>query len=191
MLMNKNKPNSDSIRRIYTGVGSRLIDEETAATITHIAKQLSSYGFLLRSGGADGSDTAFYNGADESEIYIPWNGYSGIKMQYPLNKEAFEFAEMFHPNWSSLSDAVKKLMARNCYQVLGPNLDDPSHFLLCWTPDGVNAGEDTTNATGGTGQAIRVACAFGVPVCNLNHPESKFQLWQLLNDMGIDNLEDF
>lgn len=64
-------------------------------------------------------------------------------------------------------------MSRNVYQVLGPNLDDPVEFIICWTKDG--------KASGGTGQAIRIANDYGVPVFNLKNVNASADLTTYLN----------
>ena len=67
-----------------------------------------------------------------------------------------EIAKEFHPAWDKLSPAAKKLQARNCYQVLGYDLETPSQFVVCWTPRG--------SGSGGTGQAIRIAKSHNIPI---------------------------
>ena len=62
---------------------------------------------------------------------------------------AFELAKKYHPQWKALSQAGQKLMARNGYQVLGPELDSPAKFIVCWTENG--------ELKGGTSQALRIA----------------------------------
>src|SRR3546814_11173189 len=57
-------------------------------------------------------------------------------------------------------------------QVLGPKLDKPARFLLPWTVDG--------GATGGTGQAIRIGHALGIPVLNLQRPAIRAAILQVL-----------
>ena len=54
-------------------------------------------------------------------------------------------------------------MARNMHQVLGLTLDVPTDFIVCWTPDG--------KASGGTGQALRVAKDFSIPIYNLKNAD--------------------
>lgn len=54
-------------------------------------------------------------------------------------------------------------MLRNTYQVLGPDLKTHSEFVLCWTPSG--------RGEGGTGQAIRIARAYHIPVYDLGTPQ--------------------
>ena len=74
----------------------------------------------------------------------------------------------YHPNWDNLSQGAKKLMARNACQVFGITGDQPVDFIICWTPNG--------EITGGTGQALRIAKDFNIPVFNLG-------------SMSLDNLD--
>ena len=53
--------------------------------------------------------------------------------------------------------------ARNVEIVLGASLSNPVKCLICWTPGGQKAG--------GTGQGIRIALAYDVPVYNLALPD--------------------
>lgn len=72
---------------------------------------------------------------------------------------AANIAAKYHPSWARLSDAARKLHSRNIAQLLGPRLQHPARFVICWTPDG--------GASGGTGQAIRAAQDHAIPVLNL------------------------
>lgn len=65
----------------------------------------------------------------------------------------------------SAVESSASLHARNVHQVLGAACSDPAAWVLCWTPDGTE--RETTAKTGGTGQAIRIAVAHGVPVVNM------------------------
>ena len=47
--------------------------------------------------------------------------------------------------------------------MLGPDLATPSRVVIGWMPGG--------ETVDGTGQAIRIALAHGVPVLNLGRPE--------------------
>src|SRR5207244_24474 len=96
-------------------------------------------------------------------------------IERPSN-EAYKLAERFHPNWRNLRHSVRSLHARNVHQVLGPNLDAPAHFVLCWTPEG--------SGSGGTGQAIRIAGAYRVPVLDLGQPRAEERLRALLASYG-------
>jgi hypothetical protein len=151
----------------YAGIGARKTPANVLAMMTRIAKRLEEKGYTLRSGGAEGADQAFAAGTSKKEVYLPWRGYNNLQSQFThVSSEAIALAEQFHPS-SHLSPGVKKLMARNCYQILGINLDDPVDFVVCWTPDGCERHQDRTRSTGGTGQAISLADSYGIPIVNL------------------------
>lgn len=145
----------------YAGVGSRTTPSAVLAGLTRIAARLADRGFTLRSGAADGADVAFEKGAVQKEIFLPWKNFNGSKdgVVVPLSAESVALARKFHPAYDRLSPAARRLMIRNGHQVLGADLKSPVAFLLCWTPGG--------RGEGGTGQAIRIARAHGVPVFDL------------------------
>lgn len=72
-------------------------------------------------------------------------------------------------------------MARNAMQILGPDLNEPCQFIICWTPDGCSNAQERTNLTGGTGQAIVHASALGIPVFNLAKIEHYARLNKFIN----------
>jgi len=60
----------------YTGVGSRETPEEICELITKVATKLAAIGWVVRTGGAGGADTAFLDGCGgRTENFIPWNGF--------------------------------------------------------------------------------------------------------------------
>lgn len=170
----------------YAGIGSRQTPPEIRHLMTDIATALAKLGWTLRTGGARGADEAFWTGTfswsvpgypgGPAEVYLPWPAFRDIAstLSHPTAR-ATEIAEQHHPAWDALSDAAKKLLARNTHQILGADCRAPSKFVLCWTPDG--ATDKTTSRTGGTGQAIRVAVAAKIPVYNLGCPEH-LDLWR-------------
>lgn len=159
----------------YAGIGSRETPAETLKLMRAIARMLAGNGMILRTGGAEGADSAFEAGAAGyySQIFVPWPGFTrrltvGAEVicvtDSPKFGEALAIAEKFHPNWSRCTQGARKLHARNVFQVLGPDLESPSAFIVCWTKNG--------KAAGGTGQALRIAEGYGVPVYNLQQVES-------------------
>lgn len=149
----------------YTGVGSREIPDEMYAILQESAKELcTQYGYTVRTGCAIGSDQAFREAVPQNVvIYTPDN-----VRRYNNYHVAREIAQQIHPKWKNLrSEYVRKLHTRNVYQVLGCDLNTPSEFLLCYTNDGCVDGSKTSVDTGGTGQAIRIAHRFGVPIINI------------------------
>ena len=161
--------------RYYAGVGSRQTPEGVTELMTRIATRLESFGYTLRSGGTHGADEAFAQGCTSKEVYVPWDGYNGLPLLYPIPEAAYVIAKQWHPAWNHLSGAVKKLMARNVQQILGPKLDDPSDFVICWTPDSCISHAKRGPRTGGTGQAISIACAHQIPVYNLARNDHRYQ----------------
>lgn len=70
--------------------------------------------------------------------------------------------------------AILRLYRRNVAQILGADLNDPSRFVLCWTPDGATGPEEYQQGrTGGTGVAILVASQHDIPVFNTAKPEHR------------------
>lgn len=137
------------ISKIYAGIGSRKTPPQTIEFMTAFAFDLQRMGWWLSSGGAAGADTAFEVGAaDQKMIYH-------AKDATPA---ALELAAKFHPAWHHCDDHARALHARNGMIVLGPQLDTPVQFVACWTQAGL--------AGGGTGQALRIAAAYDIPVFN-------------------------
>jgi hypothetical protein len=177
-------------QRHYTGIGSRDIPNEISRYMQVLAYTFAHLDFILRSGGADGSDSAFEEGCDKGhgskEIYLPWRGYCyNDSPLYNTNSNvASEIAEeAYVGNWKSINSSVKKLMIRNVYQVLGQTLDNPSDFMVCWTPDGIEDGVHRTHQTGGTGQAITIATDNNVPIFNLYNNDATDRLLEFVEDL--------
>ena len=182
-----NGMNSMTTGNFYAGIGSRDTPPDILEQMTEIASMLSDKGYILRSGHADGADLAFERGSKgQNQIWLPWPGFNYNSSQAqglvraghyvpPTYGDGERIAKEFHPNWKACSAGAKKLHIRNVYQVLGPELgfDDRktlSKFVVCWTKDG--------KASGGTGQAIRIAEAYKVPVFNIFNSNQFLDLMQ-------------
>lgn len=157
--------------RAYAGIGSRTTPVEILDQITNIAAKLSEEGWTLRSGGAVGADNAFQLGAaymgGSKEIMLPWDGFNGQwqdnkSIYCPINQMSLELAEKFHPAWHHCTPAAKKLHARNCHQILGFDLRSPVEMVICWTENAARQG--------GTGQALRIAEHYKIPIFDLADP---------------------
>lgn len=176
----------------YAGIGSRETPEAMLNLISNIAWVLVQHGFILRSGGTQGADSAFERGVDYyananhmnpdklKEIYLPWKGFnkslSELILDSSTNSHAVKVAELFHPRFSHLSDGAIKLQARNSHQVLGPQIYQSalSRFVICYTKNG--------DGSGGTGQAIRIAKYYDIPIIDLGKPEYvNISLSQVIN----------
>lgn len=172
----------------YTGVGSRETPLTEQKKLRFVGHWLARYGFILRSGAADGADTAFEQGCNHvnggKKIYLPWKNFNKrFDIRFTeISTAAFELAATLHPGWKYLKQGAQKLHARNTYQVLGEFLDSPSDFTVCWTDDGAETIEQITSKTGGTATAIRLSCLKGIPVFNLRNEASVERFKTFLKD---------
>lgn len=150
--------------RYYAGVGSRETPEDIQDLMSRAATYLASRGWVLRSGGAKGADSAFQSGVfyvfDEAfyehlEIFEPYA---------KLPEWTKPVVELLHPAPEKLGDFAWRAHRRNALIVLGLYGNNPVEFALCWTKDG--------KASGGTGMAIRMAKYFDIPVYNLHNPNT-------------------
>ena len=141
-------------QKYYAGIGSRKCPPNILRIMTHLAKYLANEGYILRSGGAEGADTAFENGAGNlKEIFRPKDA----------TKEAISIAKRFHPGWGHCNSYVRKLHGRNAQIILGRNLDLPVEKVYCWTPGG--------KILGGSGMGIKIAQHYNIAVYNLAVPD--------------------
>lgn len=154
--------------KIYAGIGSRQTPIAIQFVMIHIAAELAARGWTLRSGAAEGADQAFERGCDrvdgQKQIFVPWYGFNERVISQPgvicgYNEYTEDIAARFHPNWSACSNGAKALHSRNVCQVLGFSRDNPSDMIICWTPN--------ASGSGGTGQALRIAKHYNVPVYDL------------------------
>lgn len=167
------------MNKYYAGIGSRETPLSLCPLIEKIVKILNKKDYILRSGGAQGADTFFEKCANKKEIFLPWKDFNNNKSEIygSLHPLAIEMAKQFHPNYDALSQAAKTLMARNSQQIFGLDMQTPVEFVVCWTKDG--------KATGGTGQAIRIAQYHKIPVYNLKNDIDIDKLSALINTPSI------
>jgi hypothetical protein len=190
-------PRSPRSGAAYAGIGSRGAPAATLELIESIAARLARGGWVLRTGLSPGADQAFYRGAlaggGEIELYLPWPGFcaearrqgEGFRVrELPRpSPAAYALAARFHRAWdgrawTQLGEGERALLARDVYQVLGAQLDAPAACVVCWTPDGGLDGSDPRGE--GTGQALRIAHHYGVPVYNIARPQHAARVLELV-----------
>lgn len=159
---------------LYTGVGSRKTPYDIQELFIPIGRYLAEQGFILRSGGAEGADSAFEYGCDsvggKKEIYLPWERFNNNPSKlFTPEPKARSIAKRFHPDWKKCRKAVKLLHARNVHELLGVGCGTPSKFMICWT-----------NGSGGTQQLIRIATGYGIPFCNVCCCDDKNEVWEFV-----------
>lgn len=169
----------------YAGIGSRETPDNILDLMEKLASVLEDAGWILRSGGAKGADSAFEKGikdSDNMQIFLPgyrFNGKTSLGSGFydatflPSYSEALKTVSQFHPSPNNLSEFGLKAMARNAMQVLGANLKTPSKVVIAWTRGGF--------ISGGTGQALRIANHHGIPVLNLGQIDTRETVRQWLD----------
>lgn len=136
------------------GIGSRETPTDVLDVLRFAGSALAAQGHRGSSGGARGADSAFEDGFRSVN--------PALLRSYTVNDAspaALALAARYHPAWDRCSDYARLLHARNGPIVLGETLCDPVDAILCWTPGG--------RVTGGTGQALRIAEDWRIPVFNL------------------------
>jgi hypothetical protein len=159
------------VNRIYAGIGSRQTPGEALVAMAAMARWLELSKWRLRSGGANGADTAFEQAVQSSAnkaIYLPGPSFNGRvagrdgcydATTLPGWHQALATVSQYHPAPDRLSSMARRLMARNAMQILGPNMDQPVDLVICWTPGGA--------LQGGTAQALRIAMDHDITILNL------------------------
>jgi hypothetical protein len=168
----------------FTGIGSRKTPGNILKLMQAIGFRLGLLDIRLRSGGAEGADSAFEVGArraftekhgSEPLIYLPYPGFRGKPgITFAPNsqtwKEATRIIRDLHPAWDRCSDFAKKAHTRNAFQILGSDLKTPSQFLVFYAE--VSRGE----IQGGTRTAVVLAQKFQIPCFNLFYSSAKPEL---------------
>lgn len=192
---------------IYTGVGSQNTPVYILRLMRVLSFQLCRHGWKLRTGDVNGADTAFVQGVRNlieklnvedihgqfvkepkslMEIYCP-NYYKPANKrpgEYIVPSEDSDVADAsyythnFHPTPQALNHFARKITNRSAHQILGKNLYVPVRFVVCWTEDG-----GRTDPIGHTGQAVRIAAHYNIPVYNLKNDEDYVKMWKWIKWM--------
>lgn len=188
--MSQFPPKTSGKSKTYAGIGSQATPHEILDLERRLAKVLAKEGWTLRSGHARGSDLAFEEGAASIgdprllQIFVPfWRGvekqpWHHLGPALPAWNEANRIAALHHPGWTKLPEDHKILHARNSFQVLGPELNDPVDMVVCWTEDGA--------MSGGTAQALRIATQREIPIFNLGAPGGLAAVKAFLDPVKMD-----
>lgn len=120
----------------------------------------------MRSGAAEGADSAFESGhasenPDSMEIYLPWPGFNRNKSHLIIAPGTDKWAyDMIHRRfeWTERKkSSIQNLIARNMMQIFGRTGDDPVDVVVCWMDEN----------GGGTKYAVSVAQDWKIPIRNL------------------------
>lgn len=190
-IMGKRYLLKPDIPKRFTGVGSRETPDDTSDDIVDVCRFLMRREYLMATGDAIGADQMFFEtyplGYKERYAPLGRRYYKQDSIIVPSDEQGYKLAESIagkcHPAWKWMKErSYKELHIRNVFQVLGRDLSTPSEFLVVWTPDGAEL--LTGKKTGGTGQAIRIAKMFGIPVFNLYNSDA---LQRLSTFLGFED----
>jgi len=163
----------------YAGIGARSTPASILYIMTKLASKLEDNGWTLRSGGATGADSGFEKGVSNGNKEI----FTVNSLTGEIGEEAYATVDRYHPRPSKLSAYARKLMARNAFQVLGPDLRQPSVFVVCWAPGSRYDDKDRiTSVSGGTGQAVRIAYDHDIEVFNLDNDKHLQKVLKYINE---------
>ena len=182
--------------KYFTLVGSRHISEKEYLTLFGLAKYFAQHGYILRSGKADGADTAGELGFREGtylkpEIYIPWKNFKGgsvllgDEIVLPMPKETLEYVKKIHPAFDRLSQGALKLHQRNIHQVLGLDLHTPSEILIACADFKFDQ-YNIERVKGGTATAWNLAKEFNIPCINIRNRSKEEILTEFRKVYGGD-----
>lgn len=176
------------MNKTYAGIGSRKTPPEMCQVFANLAGRLGQAGWTLRSGRAEGADSAFEAGAravrGSCEIYLP-EDLSPLSQR--VNDDLREaryldevtgsvlgckiIARLLHPYGNHLRPESLELHARNTYQIIGRDMNSPVQFVVCWTEGGLGKG--------GTGQALRLAKMLNIHIIDYGSTTEPMKWWSM------------
>lgn len=163
-------------------IGSRKAPSHAISTGFQIGMELAKRNIKMYSGGAPGMDDTFERGYrminhNLMNIILPNNGFNGRTRgenyfpleDYPIELilKAEEMVADIHPYWP-LEGFARRAHTRNCFQILGHDLNSPVDCVILWAP--ING----VSVTGGTRTAFELARQYNIKaynMANLDHLE--------------------
>ena len=152
----------------YAGIGARATPSSVLADMTVIAGWLARNGWHLATGGAEGADSAFAAGApaDRRSLWLPWPGYNGHHGPDCLALSPVR-APRLHGHRRPIAPGVGPLLPDRPQTACAQRRDPARREMRSAGRCGGLLEPGRRSATGGTGMAIRIAGAHGIPVLNL------------------------
>ena len=193
----------------YAGLAAPQPPPDVWDVLRRAAAFLAARGWMCRSGGAPGAAAACEAGALAGlragapgglTVYLPWPAFGRGQRAYLAlgprgdglrvavlgepRPAAFALAARHHPDWTRLALGDRARHARNVHLLLGPGLDAPAAFVLCWTADGAPGARaaPAADAPEGLEPALQLAAARGIPVLNVARPDHRARVERRLAD---------
>lgn len=172
--------------RYYAGIGKHKdVPDGVIYACKCLATIFEELGYILRSGGAPGCDSAFESGVTKNknkQIFLPWKGFNGNKSSFvspSINAE--NLSRVLFPHWQGISRGARLLTARNVHQIYGPEIgiSPLSEFVIYWSP----------KSDGGTGRTLKIAkdANSDMPLYNLADPHDVIRLHVFIEDLKKPN----
>lgn len=176
------------MNKTYAGIGSRKTPPEVCQVFASLAGRLGQAGWTLRSGRAEGADSAFECGArnvpGSCEIFLP-EDLRPLSMRVNDKTTTWHYidevtgssigakliARLLHPNGKNLNPHALELHARNTYQIIGQDMNSPVQFVVYWTEGG--------RGEGGTGQALRLAKMLNIHIIDYGSTTKEVDWWAM------------
>lgn len=145
------------MKRYYGGVGSRETPTGIIKEFERISYELSQLGLIPSTGCADGADASFRRGCADARVYKCRDGFDGgiDPTRYDNYHKTYDIVKSVLGNsyFENASKFAELAHRRNCYQILGDDLNSPVEFVLLWAkPDSSNK-----SVLGGTRMAYKLA----------------------------------
>ena len=157
-------PNQQTM--VYAAVGASSAPPEIRATMTSLARDMESRGYLLRTHKGCDASGAFAAGAQRSQIVAIDRSQRAL----------LDIAREIHPAPWLLPAHILQLIGRDARMLFGEDLDAPVDLLICWTEDGCCTREAVTRETGDCANAILLATTTKIPVINIHNDRWREQL---------------
>lgn len=158
-------------KKFYAGIGSRETPLPIQQKMFELGKVLAQSGWILRSGGAQGADTAFEKGCDSVNKDLKEIFKADDAEEWAF-EEVLKFIPANRPPFHTWKPYTQALVARDMMQVKGRHQEALVKFVACWTLANLNDG-------GGTGYAMRCGDYYNIPIFNFQE------------EGVIENLMDF
>lgn len=155
-------------------IGSRRLSAGQVERCRQTGARLAERGALVVSGGAEGADLSFVEGALEAGgralCVLPWASYNSALIPAGCERLVFNpavhqrwlaLARQQHPVWDRLSQGARRLHARNTGILLGEAPDERVSAVVA---------QRAADRRGGTEQGLRLARVLDIRIIDLDNP---------------------
>lgn len=183
--------------------GDDRIPDGAAMTIDQVVKAIQAKGITIRGGTNTETDQIVTKTARYVEQHAPWGSKAedgkryfevrdGAKVEIRGNgstfntDECFEYAKrFFQGDYETANKFRRANTAKNARLLFGKNLKAPTQLVIVWSEDGADSAGSTTSRSGDIGHLVRMSCASGIPVINVQKPDAMQRLNAFLENIHV------